>query len=200
MVEITDSIWATIVQEFSDIPDAAEATRMVLRLSMAILLGAAIGFERELRGKAAGLRTHMLVSLGAAIFVFVPLQSGMPLADASRVLQGVIAGIGFLGAGAIIKLGEDEQVKGLTTAASIWVAAAIGIAAGMGKETTAVVSTLAALFILAIVHRLENHAGVRPHSGSDPGSNQGVGPRSGSDRRSGQGVGPHTGSDPKKRR
>lgn len=186
MVEITDSIWATIVQEFSDIPDAAEATRMVLRLSMAILLGAAIGFERELRGKAAGLRTHMLVSLGAAIFVFVPLQSGMPLADASRVLQGVIAGIGFLGAGAIIKLGEDEQVKGLTTAASIWVAAAIGVAAGMGKETTAVVSTLAALFILAIVHRLENHVtpeqqGVRPHPGSDPRSDQGVAPHAGHD-------------------
>ncbi|WP_442596114.1 MgtC/SapB family protein [Parapusillimonas sp. JC17] len=204
MVEITDSIWATIVQEFSDIPDAAEATRMVLRLSMAILLGAAIGFERELRGKAAGLRTHMLVSLGAAIFVFVPLQSGMPLADASRVLQGVIAGIGFLGAGAIIKLGEDEQVKGLTTAASIWVAAAIGIAAGMGKETTAVVSTLAALFILAIVHRLENHVtpeqpGARPHSGSDPGSNQGVGPRTGSDPQSSQRAGSHSESDPEKR-
>ncbi|MBB5216051.1 MgtC/SapB family protein [Parapusillimonas granuli] len=166
MMDITDSIWTTIVQEFSDIPDASEATRMVLRLTMAVLLGAAIGFERELRGKAAGLRTHMLVSLGAAIFVFVPLQSGMPLADASRVLQGVIAGIGFLGAGAIIKLGEDEQVKGLTTAASIWVAAAIGIAAGMGKETTAVISTLAALFILAIVHRLENRV---IHDRPEPG-------------------------------
>lgn len=155
MTEIATQVWLTIVQEFSDIPDAEQATRIVLRLAMAILLGAAIGYERELQGKAAGLRTHMLVSLGAAIFVLVPLQSGMEIADASRVLQGVIAGIGFLGAGAIIKHSDSHEIKGLTTAASIWVAAAVGIAAGMGREATAVVSTLAALFILAIVKRLE---------------------------------------------
>lgn len=118
---------------------------------MAVILGAAIGFERERRGKDAGLRTHMLVSLGAAIFVLVPLQSGMPAPEVSRVLQGIIAGIGFLGAGAIIKLDEDHEIKGLTTAASIWVAAAIGIAAGMGREAMAVVSTLVALFILVVL-------------------------------------------------
>lgn len=151
MNSILSSIWLTIVEEFSDIPDASEATRIVLRLSMAVILGAAIGFERERRGKDAGLRTHMLVSLGAAIFVLVPLQSGMPAPEVSRVLQGIIAGIGFLGAGAIIKLDEDHEIKGLTTAASIWVAAAIGIAAGMGREAMAVVSTLVALFILVVL-------------------------------------------------
>lgn len=154
-VDVASSIWTTIVREFSDIPDAGEATRVVLRLAMAILLGAAIGYERERRGKAAGLRTHMLVSLGAALFVLIPLQSGMKIEDLSRVLQGVIAGIGFLGAGAIIKLSDDREIKGLTTAATIWVAAAIGIAAGVGRETTAVVSTVAVLFILVIIGRME---------------------------------------------
>src|SRR5690606_15515874 len=90
MAETASIIWNTLIQEFSDIPDAAEATRLVTRLAMAILLGAAIGYERELKGKSAGLRTHMLVSLGAAIFVLVPLQSGIEAADMSRVIQGVI--------------------------------------------------------------------------------------------------------------
>lgn len=162
MGEIMSSIWATTISEFSDIPDVAQATRIIIRLSMAIILGAAIGYEREIRGKAAGLRTHMLVSLGAAIFILVPLQSGMEVADASRVLQGIIAGVGFLGAGAIIKFNTDGEIKGLTTAASVWVAAAIGIAAGMGLEATAVVSTLAALFILAVVRRVENSIRVVP--------------------------------------
>lgn len=156
MIDIASSIWNTIVHEFSDIPDVEQATRIVLRLSVAIALGAAIGYERELRGKAAGLRTHMLVSLGAALYILIPLQSDMSIADASRVLQGIITGIGFLGAGAIIKLSNDGNIKGLTTAASIWVAAAIGIAAGMGREATAVLSTAAVLFILVVVRRIEN--------------------------------------------
>src|SRR3546814_13953724 len=91
MTETAAQVWLTIVQEFSDIPDAEQATRIVLRLAMAILLGAAIGYERESQGKAAGLRTHMLVSLGAAILALVPLQSGMQGAAGSRVLQGDIA-------------------------------------------------------------------------------------------------------------
>ena len=157
MTDIASSIWTTIVHEFSDIPDVEQATRILLRLSMAIILGAAIGYERELRGKDAGLRTHMLVSLGAAIFILAPLQIGMPIEDASRVLQGIIAGIGFLGAGAILKMSDDQEVKGLTTAASVWVAAGIGIAAGMGLEATAVVSTLAVLFILVVVRRMEDN-------------------------------------------
>lgn len=155
------TVWQVIVQEFSDIPDIAEATVVCLRLGVAALLGALIGFDRERRGKAAGLRTHMMVSLGAALFILVPLRSGMEATDASRVLQGIIAGIGFLGAGAILKQDHAKEIKGLTTAASIWVAAAVGIAAGMGRETTAVVGTLAALFILVIMGRLEAYIDTR---------------------------------------
>ena len=155
MNSVFSSIWFTIVEEFSDIPDMAEAVRIVLRLSMAVILGAAIGYEREHQGKDAGLRTHILVSLGAAIFVLVPLQSGMPAAEVSRVMQGIIAGIGFLGAGAIIKIDKDREIQGLTTAASIWMAAAIGIAAGMGREAMAVVSTLISIFVLSVLGRLE---------------------------------------------
>jgi len=151
------SIWATIQQEFSDIPDLAEATVIVLRLGVASVLGALIGLDRERKGKEAGLRTHMMVSLGAALFILVPLRAGMALADSSRVLQGIIAGIGFLGAGAILKQDDHGHIKGLTTAASIWVAAAVGIAAGMGRETTAILGTLAALFILAVMARAERH-------------------------------------------
>ncbi|QEI06091.1 MgtC/SapB family protein [Pigmentiphaga aceris] len=155
------SVWqevvSTVQQEFSDIPDVSDLTRIVLRLTMAIVLGGILGYERETRGMAAGLRTHMLVALGAAMFVMVPAQAGMDVADMSRVLQGVIAGIGFLGAGAIIKLRNEHEIRGLTTAASIWLTAAIGIAAGMGREATAVLSTLMALVILSMLRRFSLH-------------------------------------------
>ena len=159
MAEIWLEVWSTLRSEFADIPDVGEATRIVLRLGMAVILGGLLGYERERMGKAAGLRTHMLVALGAAIFVLVPLQNGMQVGDLSRVLQGVIAGIGFLGAGAIIKLSDEREIRGLTTSASIWMTAAIGVAAGMGREATAVLSTLLALMVFSlmplIVRRLE---------------------------------------------
>jgi len=96
----------------------------------------------------------MLVALGAALFVLVPQQAGVSGADMTRVIQGVVAGIGFLGAGAIIKGGAEESVKGLTTAAGIWLTAAIGIACGLGREATAVLSALLAFAILALVPHL----------------------------------------------
>ena len=150
-------VWTTVQQEFSDLPDAAQVTRVLLRLFIAILLGGLLGYDREKNESAAGLRTHMLVALGAALFVIVPVQAGMRVEDLSRVLQGIIAGIGFLGAGAIIKLSDKEQIKGLTTAASIWATAAIGIAAGMGHEMTAILSTILALVILAALPRVERY-------------------------------------------
>ena len=154
-------IWSTIQQEFSDLPDAAGVTQVCVRLFVAVLLGGLIGYDREKNESAAGLRTHMLVALGAALFVIVPQQAGMRVEDLSRVLQGIIAGIGFLGAGAIIKLSDKEQIKGLTTAASIWATAAIGIAAGMGREMTAVLSAILALIILAVLPRLELYIDTR---------------------------------------
>src|SRR5690606_21206022 len=112
---------ATAVAEFSDIPDPAQATRIVMRLSLAALLGGLLGWEREATGKAAGVRTHMLVCMGSAMFVMIALQTGAQANEASRVMQGVIAGVGFLGAGTILKDsthdGSTTQVRGRTTAA-----------------------------------------------------------------------------------
>ncbi|TFZ07268.1 MgtC/SapB family protein [Ramlibacter henchirensis] len=143
-----DTIAATIAAEFSDIPDLEQLTRVIVRLLLAALLGALVGLERELAGKAAGLRTHMLVALGSALFVLIPMQAGIELEDLSRVIQGLLAGVGFLCAGAILKAAHEEQVQGLTTSASLWMIAAIGMAAGLGRDATAVLSTLLALGIL----------------------------------------------------
>jgi putative Mg2+ transporter-C (MgtC) family protein len=155
------TIWSTIHREFVDIPDIASATRLVLRLLIASALGAVLGFERERKGNSAGLRTHMLVAVGATLFIYLPQQAGFAHADISRVLQGLISGIGFLGAGAILKLSDRREIRGLTTAASIWLTAAIGVAVGLGLDTTAVISTLIAVFILAVLRyfkREEDHS------------------------------------------
>jgi putative Mg2+ transporter-C (MgtC) family protein len=148
-----DDVWGTVREEFTDIGDGAGIVRIVVRLLVAVVLGGVLGWERESVGAPAGLRTHMLVSLGSALFVLIPLQAGMRMEDLSRVLQGVTAGIGFLGAGAILKQRDRNDVRGLTTAASIWLTAALGVAAGMGREATALLSTLFALVILAILRR-----------------------------------------------
>jgi len=148
-----DDVWGTVREEFTDIGDGASIVRIVVRLLVAVVLGGVLGWERESVGAPAGLRTHMLVSLGSSLFVLIPLQAGMKMEDLSRVLQGVTAGIGFLGAGAILKQRDRNDVRGLTTAASIWLTAALGVAAGMGREATALLSTLFALVILAILRR-----------------------------------------------
>lgn len=150
-----DTWWAqiasTVIKEFSDLSDVGQATRLVLRLTVAAVLGGLLGMEREHKGKAAGIRTHMLVAMGSALFVMLSQQSGIAPADMSRVIQGLIAGIGFLGAGTILKGEEPNKVQGLTTAAGIWMTSAIGMAAGLGLEVTAVLSTLLALVIFAVV-------------------------------------------------
>ncbi len=103
---------------------------MLIRLVMAVLLGALVGYERERQGKPAGLRTHAMVALGAALFTVVSVYGFGETADTSRVAAMIVSGIGFLGAGAILH--ERGGVQGLTTAASLWVTAAIGIAVGVG--------------------------------------------------------------------
>ena len=147
-------IYKTIMAEFSDLPTAVEFTRVILRLAIAAILGALLGLEREHSGKAAGVRTHMLVAVGAAIFVLVPQQMQMPDAEVSRVIQGVITGVGFLGAGTILKSTSEETVKGLTTAAGLWLTAAVGIAAGLGREGSAVLSAFLAFVILHLVPKI----------------------------------------------
>ena len=145
-----DTIWNTIDAEFSDLGSAAEVTQLVVRLLLAALLGGLLGLERERQEKPAGIRTHMLVSASSALIVVVSLQSGLDDEALSRVIQGLLAGVGFVCAGAILKLEREEQVHGLTTAAGVWMTAAIGIAAGLGREMTAVLSTALVLGILAL--------------------------------------------------
>lgn len=144
------AVTRAVVAEFSDVGDTAQLTQLVLRTAMAAVLGGVVGLERELHGKSAGIRTHMLVALGSALFVLVPLQAGYGEDAMSRVVQGLLAGIGFLCAGSILKPRDDDQIYGLTTAAGLWMTAAIGVAAGMGREATAVLSTVLALAILAL--------------------------------------------------
>lgn len=144
-------VWSALTVEFSDIPDAATVTKVTVRILVAGLLGGILGYERERKARSAGIRTHMLVAVGAAIFMVGPTQAGMSVGDLSRVMQGVVQGVGFLGAGAIILGTAGRQVQGLTTAASIWAAAGIGVAAGLGMEATAILATGIVLFILAVV-------------------------------------------------
>ena len=124
---------------------------MVLRLLLATALGAIIGYQRERAGKSAGLRTHILICAGAALFTVASLYGFGAVADPARVAAGIVAGIGFLGAGAIIRR-EEGVVAGLTTAATIWAVAAIGLAAGAGLYLASAVATVLTLVVLLLPH------------------------------------------------
>jgi putative Mg2+ transporter-C (MgtC) family protein len=141
--------------ELFSVPNARVVAIVVVRLVTAALLGGLLGAEREAVGKAAGLRTHMLVALGAALFVIAPDQAGLATGDLGRIIQGVAAGIGFIGAGTILKLTDREEIKGLTTAASIWLTAAIGIAAAVGPLWVPVVGAACAWVVLSVLGNLE---------------------------------------------
>jgi putative Mg2+ transporter-C (MgtC) family protein len=146
--------WNDFVNELlTGWPDATQVERILLRLTAAAVLGAFVGYERESAGKAAGVRTHMLVALATTLFIVASLEFGMSAADISRVVQGLAAGIGFLGAGAILKLADEREITGLTTAAGIWMTAAVGVAVGLGRWGTAVISVALTLVILRIVGR-----------------------------------------------
>ncbi|HET6827672.1 MAG TPA: MgtC/SapB family protein [Ramlibacter sp.] len=147
---VWETVTSTVAAEFSDLAEVRQLTQLALRMVIAALLGGLLGLERELRGKSAGIRTHMLLAMGAAVFVLVPLQAGMEQEALSRVIQGLLAGVGLLCAGSILKSTGDDQIYGLTTAAGLWMTTAIGVAAGMGREATAVFCTLFALGILAL--------------------------------------------------
>ena len=135
---------------------------LIIRLGVALLVGVILGLERELKGKSAGLRTYMLVSFGTAIFMVIPIQLGVVQQDGeafSRVIQGIIAGIGFVGGGTILQRTrnrtDDEAVKGLTSAATIWVTAALGVAAACGLWQLALIGAGVSLFILRVVRKVE---------------------------------------------
>lgn len=143
--------WFSTTLSFGDI---------LIRLAMATVIGAALGLNREIRGKPAGLRTHALVALGTALVTL----AGIELAghdgefdsnSVSRVIQGIVAGIGFLGGGTILKSDSGEHISGLTTAASLWVVACLGIACGVGLWQMALVSLGLALLVLVAGEPLE---------------------------------------------
>lgn len=140
-----------------------------MRLVFAIVAGAILGLDREVRHRRVGVRTYMMVSLGAAIFTIVSVEMAIDLtdrglsADATRVIQGMIGGLGFLGAGAIIQ--GDRRVGGMVTAASLWLAGAIGLAAGMGYGLFALISAVLAASILAASRLMDSRgADDRPDS------------------------------------
>lgn len=150
---MSDEILQALAAEFNDLSDVGQATTVSFRLLLAAVLGGALGFERESAGKAAGMRTHMLVAIGAAMFLMAVNLAGGGDPESSRIIQGLVAGIGFLGAGAIVKGKPGEEIHGLTTAASIWMTAAIGVAVGLGHASTAILSTVLALLVLAAMQR-----------------------------------------------
>lgn len=134
-----------------------DSLNLMFRLLLSLLVGAAIGFERQTQNKPAGLRTYMLVSFGAAFFTLVPIQLGLALksADAlSRVIDGIISGVSFIGAGTILR--DRNNISGLTSAAAIWVSAALGITVSCGLWKMGLIGTLVCWFILKIVKKIES--------------------------------------------
>jgi putative Mg2+ transporter-C (MgtC) family protein len=143
----------------------------ITRLGIAALIGGALGFERQLHGHWAGLRTHMMVALGSAIFVMAAMRlAGNEAGAVSRAVQGIAAGIGFLGAGTILKLGDKQEIKGLTTASSIWLSAGLGIAAGLAEYTLAAAATCVSLVVLVVLQPLDQllNKRYRNHVRHDP--------------------------------
>jgi len=149
----------------------ADTNEVILRLLAAAAIGSCIGLDREVRRKPAGMRTHALVALGAALVTLVIVRvdpRGVHVDAVSRAIQGIIAGVGFLGGGAILKA-EHEMVHGLTTAASIWLVASLGIACGVGQWVAALIALAFALIILIVggpveglVHRIASRRKLPP--------------------------------------
>jgi putative Mg2+ transporter-C (MgtC) family protein len=152
-----------VLKELADgLPDATQVAQVLVRLLAAALFGAIVGIQRGHAGKPAGVRTHMLVALGAALLVVASIESGVSENDLSRVIQGIATGIGFIGAGAILKLSEEREITGLTTAAGIWLTAAAGVSAGLGRWGAAALAVALTWIILAVLGRIETRMERRP--------------------------------------
>jgi putative Mg2+ transporter-C (MgtC) family protein len=130
-------------------------TRVILRLLLAAGLGAALGLEREMRQKPAGLRTNMLIAVGSALFSLISLEMASQGGASDRIAANIVTGVGFLGGGAILRSGRN--VHGMTTAATIWVNAAIGMAVGMGYPTLALSTTGMTLMVLGVLPPIERY-------------------------------------------
>jgi putative Mg2+ transporter-C (MgtC) family protein len=144
---------------------------LIKRLLVAVVLGAVLGFEREMRHKSAGLRTNILIAVGAATFTLMSYElAAVAGGDAGRVAAQIVTGIGFLGAGAIMRTGSG--VQGLTTAATVWVNAAVGIAAGGGEYHLAVIATVITLAALLVLEPLERFLERRSRARGLPEQNE----------------------------
>ena len=143
---------------------ATPLSEVFLRLGLATALGGAIGLEREYRRSPAGLRTNMLIALGSALFSILSLEIGTAVGSPDRIAAQIVTGVGFLGAGAILRSGAS--IHGLTTAATIWVNAAIGMAAGLGSYAAATGSAVTTLVVLGLLPLMERHF---EHRGGSPG-------------------------------
>jgi putative Mg2+ transporter-C (MgtC) family protein len=148
-------VWQDITRGIDD----PRALSVGVRIIAAMIFGALIGYEREDAGKSAGIRTHILVTLGSAMFVIAGSVYGMSSDGLSRIIQGIVTGIGFIGAGSILKLTKESHVRGLTTSAGIWMAAAIGITVGLGALGIAFAATLITFLILRILAPLKHIVG-----------------------------------------
>lgn len=147
-----DALIATLL---GHVPNVDTLLRMAARMVAAVALGAVIGVQRELVNKPAGVRTHALVTLAATIFVMAAHEAGTPLVDLSRIIQGIATGIGFIGAGAILKLRSNHEIRGLTTAATLWTATAVGVAVGLGEVILAFLAVAATWMVLAVFARVD---------------------------------------------
>ena len=153
-----DVLWEELTLGLADF---GQIERVLLRIVTAAVLGSILGLEREKAGKPAGFRTHIIVCLGTAIVVLACAGSRMDMDGLSRVIQGIVTGIGFIGAGSILKLSEEREIQGLTTAAGLWMTAAIGIACGLGTLGLALISTALTLIVLWIFRVIESRAQAR---------------------------------------
>ena len=151
------------------IPSAEHMIRISLRLFVALLVGGLVGIQRELTHKPAGLRTHMLLALGTALIVITAEEAGMSKSDLSRVVQGLVTGVGFLGGGAILKLPAEHEIHGLTTAAGLWMTAAASAAAGLGQLVLSVLGVCLGLLVLAAFVKVEKRLG---HHASNDAANR----------------------------
>ena len=147
-----DVLWQELTR---GLPDGRQLAIVLIRVIAAMLLGGIIGMQREKARKPAGLRTHMMVCLGTAVVVLACIASNMDTSSLSRVVQGIVTGIGFIGAGSILKLSEQREIRGLTTAAGLWVTAAIGVAVGLGSLGLALIGTALTLLVLGVVGAIE---------------------------------------------
>jgi len=149
-----DTLWQELTLGFGS---GHQVVLVLVRLIVAALCGALVGLQRQKSHKPAGLRTHLLVCLTSALVVVACAGMGMNVDGQARVIQGLLTGIGFIGAGSILKLSQEHHIKGLTTAAGLWMMAAIGIACGVGTIGIALIGTALTLMVLALVKEVEDY-------------------------------------------